>query len=348
MLDLVIGKYKQWRRRRNLDGLFSDGPSFAFIGVGQHSIDNLYPVILNMGVRIKYLYSRQLSVATRAARLFPECTGVSELSVILNDPSVQGVFICMKNEHQFPLVKACLDAGKYVFVEKPAVNSYAALQELITHLHADKCMIAFNKRFSPLNRQLKKSIADTYSYQARYITGAYPEGDAVMELFCHPVNNVIQFFGPVEQYTLLHHPGVNGGIHLQLLMKHKQVTGMLELSSCYSWSLFTDTLLCLTPRKVIEITYPGSFRITPLGRQFAGIPFNKVFNSQRLLSETNYTTATPVAGNNPVVQYGYRDEIHYFVTQVQQGKMLHRAAPATFRDTFRLLDELKQAIGQSR
>lgn len=331
-----------------LDGLFSDGPSFAFIGVGQHSIDNLYPVILNMGVRIKYLYSRQLQVATQTARLFPGCTGVSELSVILKDPAVQGVFICMKNEHQFPLVKDCLDADKYVFVEKPAVNSYAALQQLMGHPHADKCMIAFNKRFSPLNRQLKKTIADAYSYQARYITGAYPEGDAVMELFCHPINNILEFFGPVEQYSLLHHSGMNGGIHLQLLVKHRQATGMLELSSCYSWSLFADTLQCLTPRDVIEINYPGSFRITPLGRQFAGVPFDKIFNSRRQMSESSYTTATPVAENNPVVQYGYRDEIHYFVTQVQQGKMLHRAAPGTFADTFRLLDELKLAMSQSR
>ncbi|MCF6402479.1 Gfo/Idh/MocA family oxidoreductase [Chitinophaga filiformis] len=345
MLKLVIDTYKQWRRMKMLGGLFSDGPSFAFIGVGQHSIDNLYPVILNMGVRIKYLYSRQLQVATQAARLFPGCTGISELSVILNDPAIRGVFICLKNEHQLPLVKACLDADKYVFVEKPAVSSYAVLQQLMAHPHADKCMIAFNKRFSPLNRHLKKNIANTYSYQARYITGAYPEGDAIMELFCHPINNVLAFFGPVEQYTLLHHSDANGSLHLQLLVKHRQATGMLELSTCYSWSLFTDTLQCLTPRNVIEITYPGSFRITPLGRQFAGVPFDKIYNSRRQLSESNYTTATPVAGNNPIVQYGYRDEIHYFVTQVQQGKMLHRAAPGTFRDTFRLLDELKQAMG---
>jgi len=348
MLELVIDTYKQWRRTKMLGGLFSEGPSFAFIGVGQHSFDNLYPVILNMGVRIKYLYSRQPAVATQAARLFPGCTGVSALSMILEDPLIQGVFICMKNEHQLPLVKACLDADKYVFVEKPAVNSYASLQQLMAHPHAGKCMIGFNKRFCPLNRQLKKSILDAYSYQARYITGAYPEGDAVMELFCHPISNVLEFFGPVEQYTLLHHAGVNGGIHLQLLLKHRQASGMLELSSCYSWSLFTDTLQCLTSRNVIEIDYPGNFRITPLGRQFAGVPFDKIFNNRRQLIETNYTTTTPVAGNNPVVQYGYRDEIHYFVKQVRGGKMLHRAAPATFADTFRLLDELKQAMGQSR
>ncbi len=329
---------------KRLDGLFSDGPSFAFIGVGQHSMDNLYPVILNMGVRIKYLYSRDLRVASEAAYLFRRCTGVSDLSFILNDAGVQGVFICMKNEYQYPLVKACLDAGKYVFVEKPAVNSYAALQELIAHPHADKCMIGFNKRFSPLNRQLKKGIADTYSYHGRYTTGAYPEGDAIMELFCHPIDNILQLFGPVVQYSLLHHAEIKGGIHLQLVLRHKRATGVLELSTCYSWAMFCDALNCLTPGNVIDISYPGSFRIMPLGRQFAGIPVNKIFNNERQLSESNYAMATPVAANNPVVQYGYRDEISYFVTQVKQGKALERAAPGTFIDTFRLLDELKHAL----
>lgn len=348
MLDSVIDTYKQWRRGKVLDGLFSDGPSFAFIGVGQHSMDNLYPVILNMGVRIKYLYSRRSHIASQAARLFPGCQGTSDLTTILNDPAIQGVFICMKNEHQLPLVKACLDADKYVFVEKPAVNSYAAIQELIAHPCADKCMIAFNKRFSPLNRQLKKSIAGTNSYQARYVTGGYPEGDAIMDLFCHPIDNVLQFFGPVDQYSLLHHSEVKDGIHLQLLVKHKHTTGMLELSTCYSWALFSDTLNCLTSQNVIEIAYPGSFRISPLGRQIAGIPVEKIFNSQRQRSESNYAMSTPVAGNNPVVQYGYRDEISYFVTQVRRAKALHRVAPATFIHTFRLLDELRQAIGQKR
>lgn len=348
MLDSLIDTYKQWRRKKVLDGLFSDGPSFAFIGVGQHSMDNLYPVILNMGVRIKYLYSRRLPVAEQTARLFPGCSGVSDLSIILKDPAIQGVFICMKNEHQLPLVKACLDADKYVFVEKPAVNSYTDLLELIAHPLADKCMIAFNKRFSPLNRQLKKSITNAHSYEARYITGAYPEGDAVLELFCHPIDNILQFFGPVEQYSLLHHPGVKGSVHLQLLVKHQHATGMLELSTCYSWALFSDTLHCLTSRNVIDIAYPGSFRISSLGSQIAGIPAEKIFNSQRKSGESNYATSTPVAGNNPVMQYGYRDEINYFVTQVRLGKMLHRAAPATFIHTFRLLDELKEAIGQKR
>jgi virulence factor len=348
MLANLIDTYKHWRRNKQLDGLFTHSPCFAFLGVGQHSMDNLYPVLLNLGVRIKYIYSRRLPVAQQAALLFRGCSGVTDLSIILTDPHIQGVFICMKNGHQLPLVKECLQAGKYVFVEKPAVTGYAALQELMSNSNAGKCMIAFNKRFSPLNAQLKKQVKDAYSYHARYLTGSYPEGDAVTELFCHPVDNVIQFFGPVQQYYLQQHRRTKGSIHLQLLLEHKHATGMLELSTAYSWALFRDTLSCLTPVNSIEIEYPFTFRITPLGKRIAGVPSEKIFNTRMQASFGSYSATPPVAGNNPVVLHGYRDEVAYFVTQVMQGQMLEQATPAVFKDTFQLLDQVQQALCQNR
>jgi virulence factor len=342
MLETVIGTYKQWRRKKVLKGLFNNSPCFAFLGVGQHSMDNLYPVLLNKGVRIKYLYSRQLFVAQQAASLFPGCEGITDTATIWNDPEVQGVFICMKNAHQLPLVKEALQAGKYVFVEKPAVTTYADWQELAAYNGADRCMIAFNKRFNPLNKRLEKQIAAAYSYQARYVTGAYPEGDPLMELFCHPVDNVLQLFGPVSHYHLLQHTRVKGGLHLQLLLQHEKATGTLELSTCYSWALFADTLHCLSAANSIDISYPGVFRIRPLGKRLAGIPSEKLFNAGMLPGFSNQSVTTPVAANNPIVQHGYWDEINYFVSRVQQGGVLQRAATGVYGHTFWLLDQLRQ------
>jgi len=330
-----------------LKGLFSNSPCFAFLGVGQHSMDNLYPVLLNRGVRIRYLYSRKLSVAQQAASLFPGCEGITDTSIIWNDPEVRGVFICMKNAHQLPLVKEALQAGKYVFVEKPAVSSYAEWQELAAYNGADRCMIAFNKRFSPLNKYLEKQIKAAYSYQARYLTGAYPEGDALMELFCHPVDNVLQLFGPVQHYHLLQHSRAKGAIHLQLLLQHEKVSGTLELSTCYSWTLFSDTLHCLSAANSIEITYPGAFRITSLSKRLGGIPAEKIFNAGMLPGFSSQSVIPPVAANNPIIQHGYWDEIIYFVNQVQQNGSLQRAAPAVYSHTFWLLDQLRQGTFSS-
>lgn len=342
MLETVIDTYKQWRRKKVLKGLFNNSPCFAFLGVGQHSMDNLYPVLMNRGVRIKYLYSRQLQVAQQAASLFPNCEGITDTNTIWNDPEIQGVFICMKNARQLPFVKEALQAGKYVFVEKPAVTAYAEWQELTAYNGADKCMIAFNKRFSPLNKRLEKQINAAYSYHARYLTGAYPEGDALMELFCHPVDNVLQLFGPVQHYHLLQHTRAKGAVHLQLLLQHEKVTGTLELSTCYSWALFSDTLHCLSAANSIEITYPGAFCIKPLGRHLAGVPSEKIFNTGMQQGMSNQSATPPVASNNPIIQHGYWDEISYFITMVQQGRSLQQASPAAYEHTFWLLDQLQQ------
>jgi len=345
MLEAVIDTYKQWRRKKVLKGLFNNSPCFAFLGVGQHSMDNLYPVLLNRGVRVKYLYSRQRSVAQQAASLFRACEGITDTSIIWNDPEVQGVFICMKNVHQLPLVKQALQAGKYVFVEKPALTTYAEWQELAAYKEAGKCMIAFNKRFSPLNKRLEKQINAACSYHARYLTGAYPEGDPLMELFCHPVDNVLQLFGPVSHYHLLQHTQAKGSMHLQLLLQHEKATGTLELSTCYSWTLFTDSLQCLSRANSIEIIYPGVFHVMPLGKRLADIPAEKISNTGMLTRFSNQSATPPVAANNPIVQHGYWDEIDYFVRQVQQNEPLQRASPAVYRHTFELLDQLRQGVG---
>ncbi|HVI47154.1 MAG TPA: Gfo/Idh/MocA family oxidoreductase [Chitinophaga sp.] len=344
MIAYLASKFKNRRRKQVLQHLTqnSNGGCFAFIGIGQHSMENLYPALLSTGVPVKYLYSRDLQLAQQAARLFPGSTGVADLHHLLDDKEVKGVFICIKNEHQLPLVIRFLDAGKYVFVEKPAVTDYAGLETLLSHPLADRCMIAFNKRFNPLNRELEKEISRSYSYHAKYLTGPYPEGDAVMELFCHPVDNVLQFFGPPKDYCL-QHKKVNGGISIQLMMQHEQANGTLELSTCYSWNMFKDQLHCINQRRSIEIDYPGSFLVSPLGYRVGGIPMEKLFRKQRPVF-MQQPAAVPVATNNSIWQHGYLQEVTYFVETVNRGGLPEQATPATLQTSFALLDSIRRSI----
>lgn len=350
MIAYLAARYKDRRRKKAMMELSGHDPSlcsFAFIGIGQHSMDNLYPVLLRLGVPVRYIYSRNQQLAEQTARLFPACRGVSNLSVIWQDNSVKGVFICTKNEYQLPLVKAALQAEKYVFVEKPGVSGFQELQELTTGRHADRCMIAFNKRFNPVNQQFAKAFTQAFSYQARYITGPYPEGDAVMELFCHPVDNVLQLFGPVKEYYFTANK-INGGIQVQLLLQHAQATGTMELSTCYAWSSFTDQLQFVTPKRSVTIDYPGTFLVQDLGFRPGGIPIDKLFKRNGRLQVRNAAVAVPVADNNSVLQHGYYPEIAYFVNVVRQGAAPLLAMPATFEHTFRLLDAVSAGLETQR
>ncbi|NLR77407.1 Gfo/Idh/MocA family protein [Chitinophaga eiseniae] len=347
MIGSLAARYKNWRRKKVMDALVAPLPgcNFAFIGIGQHSLDNLYPVLLRLGVPVRYIYSRQLPLAQQAARLFPACTGVNDLSAILQDDTIKGVFICTKNEYQLPLVKTCLEQGKYVFVEKPGVTNYAGWEELTAHRHANRCMIAFNKRFNPVNAQFQKDFNKAFSYQARYVTGPYPEGNAVMELFCHPVDNVLQLFGPVKEYYFTVQQ-VNGGVQVQLLLQHARVTGTMELSTCYAWSSFADQLQCVTPARHVAIDYPGTFVVQELGYRPGGIPVDKILKRTGRAQVSNATGAVPVAANNSIWQHGYYQEVACFVEAVQQGKSPLEATPDTFEGTFRLLEAVSQGLGK--
>ena len=56
MLNQLIDKYKSIRKNGILQ--IASEHQFAFIGVGQHSLSNLYPVLQYLGVSLKYIYSR--------------------------------------------------------------------------------------------------------------------------------------------------------------------------------------------------------------------------------------------------------------------------------------------------
>lgn len=51
-IDRLIGKYKNVRSVRRLSESFLN--EYAFVGVGSHSVDNLYPVLDYLGVPLKY------------------------------------------------------------------------------------------------------------------------------------------------------------------------------------------------------------------------------------------------------------------------------------------------------
>ena len=61
----------------------------------------------------------------------PEIEVVGNAAAILNDPSIDLVFVCTPNDSHFSYAKAALKAGKHVVIEKPFANTTAEADELI-------------------------------------------------------------------------------------------------------------------------------------------------------------------------------------------------------------------------
>ena len=82
---------------------------------------------------------------------------------------------------------------------------------------------------------MKKNGDSPVTYNKKYLTGAYPEGNALLDLFIHPLDCVTFLFGKADVKCA---ESVNDHT-IMLILKHKHATGIIELSTAYSWSTAT-------------------------------------------------------------------------------------------------------------
>src|SRR5579863_3039343 len=191
----LIDKYKSIRKKSYLDRISGYRYKYAFIGVGSHSIANLYPCIKYLNIPLKYILTKNKQHADKMAAGFVNCTGTDDLSVVLNDDEIRGVFICVQSLVQNGLAKKCLAANKHVFVEKPPAFSSNELEDLIKIQNENICVVGLQRRFSTVNKLLHQFRKQSQHYHYRYLTGAFPDGDEIYELFIHPVDNIVRLFG---------------------------------------------------------------------------------------------------------------------------------------------------------
>ena len=104
--------------------------SYAFVGMGQHSLTNLYPVLHYLGVPLKYV----CVTSERKARLISQkyrVKATTSLDMILNDDEVKGIFVSASPSAHFSIASQILKSGKSLFIEKPPCQSLAELDALI-------------------------------------------------------------------------------------------------------------------------------------------------------------------------------------------------------------------------
>jgi predicted dehydrogenase len=91
----------------------------------------------------------------------------TDISAVLDDPSIQLVVIATRHDQHARQAIAALRAGKHVFVEKPLALSWAQLDEVVQAYSAlpekPLLMVGFNRRFSPAVQRLRKELEERRS-----------------------------------------------------------------------------------------------------------------------------------------------------------------------------------------
>ena len=104
--------------------------------------------------------------------LYPEVTGETEYSHMLNGANIDAVAIATSVKSHYPLAKASLTAGKHTFIEKPMATSAQECEELIEIAQKKGLVLMVGHTFlySPAVRKIKEIVNCGDIGEIRYIS----------------------------------------------------------------------------------------------------------------------------------------------------------------------------------
>ena len=320
MIQAFINRYKRMRTERFLRQTYQY--QYAFVGMGQHSLTNLYPVLHYLGVPLKYICVTTERKAKLIERKYPNMKATTSLDEILKDESVKGVFVSASPSAHFSIASQVLQSGKSLFIEKPPCQTLEELDTLIAlqqQYGSPVAMVGLQKRYAPAVQLLKQRLRKKrlISYDLHYLTGTYPEGNALIDLYIHPLDLVCFLFG---QPVILACRRVAKDSYV-LMLQHPHIVGILELSTAYSWTTAEESLRVFTRSGAYSLSQMESLAFTPNPATILGIPTEKLrplHETKELLIDRNHFS--PILANNQVYTQGYYHEIAEFVEAIEDRR----------------------------
>jgi predicted dehydrogenase len=151
--------------------------SVGFVGAGNYASSMLLPHLAKLGtVRLAHVATNRSLSAVNAQRKFGFATASTTADAVLEDASLDAIFIVTRHHTHADFVCRALETGKAVFVEKPLALNREELQRITDTIKAtgnDRLMVGFNRRFAPLLRELKDGFGPAGDGSlARYLVSA--------------------------------------------------------------------------------------------------------------------------------------------------------------------------------
>ena len=341
MIQELINRYKRMRTERFLRQTYQY--QYAFVGMGQHSLTNLYPVLHYLCVPLKYICVASERKAGLIERKFPDVKATTSLDEILQDEAIKGIFVSASPSAHFSLASQILRGGKSLFIEKPPCQALEELDTLIDlqRIHGSPvAMVGLQKRYAPAVQLLKQRLrkAHLISYDLHYLTGAYPEGDALLDLYIHPLDLACHLFGQPEILTC-RKVAKDSFI---LMLQHPHIVGTLELSTAYTWTAAKESLKVCTHSGIYHLSQMEELTFTPTSSTAFGIPVEKLHThheTKEILCQRN--NFTPLLASNQIYSQGYFNEMEAFVNAVEGRNHTIATDMKVIRETYLLINEIQ-------
>jgi predicted dehydrogenase/threonine dehydrogenase-like Zn-dependent dehydrogenase len=159
-----------------------NGPStkhlaIGFIGAGNYASSMLLPHLVQLpNVQLTHVATTRSLSAVNAQRRFGFTTASTSAQAVLDDESLDVIFVVTRHATHADLVCRALETGKTVFVEKPLALTGEELNritEVIAKTGNDRLMVGFNRRFAPMLTKMKAGFGPASSGAAtRYLVSA--------------------------------------------------------------------------------------------------------------------------------------------------------------------------------
>jgi len=155
--------------------------AIGFIGAGNYASSMLLPHLVQLpNAELVHVTTTKSLSAVNAQRRFGFTTASTSASAVLEDESLDAIFVVTRHATHADLVCRALETGKAVFVEKPLALTAEELDritEVITKTGNDRLMVGFNRRFAPMLAKMKAEFGPASSGSVtRYLVNAGPLG----------------------------------------------------------------------------------------------------------------------------------------------------------------------------
>jgi len=157
-------------------GTESQQVAIGFIGAGNYASSMLLPHLARLeAARLSHVATTRSLSAVNAQRRFGFTTASTTAEAVLEDSSLDAIFIVTRHHTHADLVCRALETGKAVFVEKPLALTGDELDRIIDVVSStgnDRLMVGFNRRFAPMLVRLKSLFGPQGPSSTRYLVNA--------------------------------------------------------------------------------------------------------------------------------------------------------------------------------
>jgi predicted dehydrogenase len=157
-----------------------DKVGISLVGFGNHVLGKHLPNIRSMrDVELRGIASATGKHAIAVAGNLDATMVTTDVGELLADDGTDGVLICSSQPEHFEHIRAAVEAGKAVFVEKPLVTRLDHFAELLQLMRDEPALVTLglNRRYSPTTQEARAAIDGDIDFVQYIVTQPFVPAD---------------------------------------------------------------------------------------------------------------------------------------------------------------------------